>query len=93
MPVVLGDATECSRLLYWGTLTKIEIEHKTTRYWVKQIREIKGEHSPQELLLRTGKAIAANFIRPYAICEPPHFSLKRLSYWRANLRAESYGWA
>ena len=73
MPVVFADATDCSRLLYWGILTGIVIEDKTTRYSVKQMRKIKGQHSPQELLLRTGKAIAPDFIRPYAICRTPSF--------------------
>jgi hypothetical protein len=74
MTVVFADATDCSRLLYWGILTGIEIEDKTTRYSVKQVRKIKGRHSPQELLLKsTGKAIAPNFIRPYAICRTPSF--------------------
>jgi len=73
MPVLWGDATDCSRLVYWGILTKIELDDETTRYWVRQVRKIKGEHSPQELLLRTGKTIAPNFIKPYAICRTPPF--------------------
>jgi len=74
MPILLADATDCSRLLYWGVLTGVVIEEKTTRYSVKQMRKISGRHSPQELLLKsTGKPIAANFIRPYAICRTPSF--------------------
>jgi hypothetical protein len=38
MPVVFADATDCSRLLYWGILTHIEVEDKTTRYSLKQVR-------------------------------------------------------
>jgi hypothetical protein len=75
IPIILGDATDCSRLLYWGILTKIEIDDETTRYSVKQIQKIKGKHSPQDLLLRTGTAIAPKFIRPYAICRTPSFLL------------------
>lgn len=74
MSVVFGDATDCSRLLYWGILTGVIIEDKTTRYSVKQMRKIKGRHSPQDLALKsTGKNIAPNFIRPYAICRTPSF--------------------
>jgi hypothetical protein len=74
MSVVFGDATDCSRLLFWGILTGVAIEDKTTRYSVKQMRKIKGRHSPQELLLKsTGKNVAPNFIRPYAICRTPSF--------------------
>jgi hypothetical protein len=74
MPVVFADAMDCSRLLYWGLLTNIVIEDKITRYSVEHMRRIKGRHSPQELLLKsTNKAIAPNFIRPYAICQTPSF--------------------
>ena len=74
MPVVFGDATNCERLLYWGILTKQpEIEGKTTSYSVKALRKIKG-HSPQDLRLKSsGKKIATNFRRPYAIVETPPF--------------------
>jgi hypothetical protein len=74
MPVVFADATDCSRLLYWGILVDIAIEDKTTQYSFKQMRKIKGRRSPQELVLkRNDKAIAPNFIRPYAICRTPSF--------------------
>ena len=74
MPVVFADASDCSRLIYWGILSDIVIEDTTTQYSVKQMAKIKGLHSPQELLLRsTGKAIAPNLIRPYAICRTPSF--------------------
>jgi hypothetical protein len=75
LPVVFADATDCSRLLYWGILTNIVIEGKNTRYSFKQTRKIKGRHSRQELLLKsTDKPIAPNFIRPYAICRTPFVS-------------------
>jgi hypothetical protein len=73
MPVVFADAADCSRLLYWGVLTNIVIEDNTTQYSVKQMRKLKGRHSPQELLLKSGKAIAPKFIKPYAICRTPSF--------------------
>lgn len=74
MVVVFADATDCSRLLFWGTLTDIVIKDKTTWYSLRELRKIKGDHATQELLLRsTGKAIAPNFIRPYAICRTPPF--------------------
>ena len=74
MLVVFGDATNCERLLYWGILTKQpEIEGKTTSYSVKALRKIKG-HSPKDLRLKSsGKKIATNFRRPYAIVETPPF--------------------
>ena len=73
-PVLLGDATDCSRLEYWGLLTGVEIEGKVTHYTVDRVRPLPGRHAPQELVLRnSGKHIAPNFIRSYAICRTPGF--------------------
>jgi hypothetical protein len=73
-PVLLGDATNCSRLEYWGLLTAVEIEGEATRFTVDRVRPLPGSHAPQELVLRsTGEQIAPNFIRPYAICRTPAF--------------------
>jgi hypothetical protein len=78
MAVIFADAADCSRLVFWGILTRVVIEGKNTRYWVKQMRKIKGRHMPQELILKSsGKNIAPNFIRPYAICRRPPFLPKR----------------
>jgi hypothetical protein len=74
MPVVLADATDCSCLLFWGLLTKIQIEGDRTRCSVDRVQKFKGKHTPQELVLRrTGKKIASSYIRPYAICRTPDF--------------------
>lgn len=73
MPVVLGDATDCSRLRYWGLLTRIDIKGSVTSFTVDSLREL-GKHKTQELVLRsTRNQIAPNFIRPYAICVTPQF--------------------
>jgi len=74
MPVLFGDATNCSRLLYWGVLTDVQIHDGGTRFAVDCVRKLGGKHAPQELVLRSsGKKIAPGFIRPYAICETPAF--------------------
>jgi hypothetical protein len=74
MPVLLSDARHCSRLLYWGLLTSIELGGGSTSYRVDKVRRLKGKHTRQELILRsTGRQVAANFIRPYAIVETPEF--------------------
>jgi hypothetical protein len=73
-PVLLGDATDCSRLEHWGLLTGVEIEGGATRFTVDRVRPLLRGHTPQELVLRsTGENIAPNFIRPYAICRTPAF--------------------
>jgi len=74
MPVLFADATDCSRLLFWGVLTRVSVQGDTTRFSVDQLRKLKGRHEPQELVLRrTGETIAPHFIRPYAICRTPRF--------------------
>jgi hypothetical protein len=73
-PVLLGDATDCSRLEYWWLLTGVEIQGDATRFTVDRVRPLPGSHTPQELVLRsTGEYIAPNFIRPYAMCRTPGF--------------------
>ena len=74
MAVLLGDATDCSKLIYWGILTKIQIGEEGTNYTVDHLRRFAKQRKPQELVLRkSGKNIAPNFIRPYALCRTPSF--------------------
>ena len=74
LPIILADAKDCSRLLYWGLLQQIEPRPDHTTYTVDRLRALPGRHSPQELVLRlTGEHIAPGFIRPYAICHTPLF--------------------
>ena len=76
MPILIGDATDVSRLLYWGFLDDVNADKNVgkTTFVVDQLRVVKGKHSPQELRLRSsGEKIAPNFIRPYAICFTPPF--------------------
>jgi len=74
LPLLLADAKDCSRLLYWGLLEDIQLLEGRTRYTVDRLRALRGRRSPQELVLRsTGEPIAYGFIRPYAICHTPTF--------------------
>jgi hypothetical protein len=73
-PVLLGDATDCSQLEYWGLLTGVEVGDAGTRFTVDRVRPLAESHTPQELVLRsTGEHIAPHFLRPYAICRTPDF--------------------
>jgi hypothetical protein len=76
MPILFADSTDCSNLVCWALIEKIEVEGKGTRYRFDHVLPLKGR-TPQELILRsTGKTIAAKFIRPYAICRTPSFIQK-----------------
>ena len=77
MPIVFADATDCSRLLFWAVLTRIDNTTKGTQYCFERLQSIRGNHAPQELaLLSTGEKIAPAFIRPYALCKTPRFLAK-----------------
>ena len=74
LPVVFADATDCTRLLYWAVLTRIQVASDATRYSFERLQPLRGHHAPQELLLlSTGRRIAAHYIRPYALCQTPPF--------------------
>ncbi len=74
MVIVFGDAADCSELIYWGLLVHICIKDEKTEYIVKELKQLPKGRTPQELILRsTGKHIATDFIRPYAICRTPEF--------------------
>jgi hypothetical protein len=89
LPILLGDAKDCSQLLYWGVLQKIELGANHTKYTVDRLRRLPRPHKPQELVLRsTGKHIAPGFIRPYALCHTPQFLAKaalRTAAWSPKL--------
>lgn len=74
LPIVFADAAECSALLFWGELREVRIDEQGTEYTVGSLHPIEGEHAPQDLvLLRSGRTIAPDFIRPYALCRTPAF--------------------
>ncbi len=74
MPVLFADARDCSRVLGWGVLNNVELDSDGTSYSVDHIRRFTELRRPQDLRLRTtGKRMAANFIRPYALCFTPAF--------------------
>ena len=74
IPVLLGDARDCSKLLYWGLLKKIEVHETGTTYEVDLLRPFLSGHAPQELVLsKSEEHIAPGFIRPYALCRTPAF--------------------
>jgi hypothetical protein len=73
MAILYGDATECSSLLYWGRLTRVDVDSEGTRYTVDALTALSRKKT-QELVLRsTNVHIAEGFIRPYAIVQTPPF--------------------
>lgn len=74
LPIVFADAADCSKLLCWGELHSVKVDDDGTEFVVVALRRLRGNHAPQDLtLLRSGRKIAPNFIRPYALCRTPAF--------------------
>ena len=72
--VLFGNATDCSRLVYWGRLTAIDVGESDTHYTVFPVHSLGRGRRTQELVLGSkGERIAAGFIRPYAIVRTPGF--------------------
>lgn len=74
MPILFGDSTNCSRLIYWGILLDMYVDDTGTEYTFGRLNKFGTGKKPQDLVLKsTGKNIAPNYIRPYAICRTPSF--------------------
>jgi uncharacterized protein YeaO (DUF488 family) len=74
VPIIFGDATECSRIIYAGVLDDVTVNDDDTEYLVSRIRPVKGDRRPQGLTLEsTGLRIKPGFIKTYAICRTPDF--------------------
>ncbi len=74
LAILFGDATDCSRLIYWGLLQGVNVSDEDTHYTAFPIRAFRAQHRPQELVLgNSGENIADGFIRAYALCRTPDF--------------------
>jgi hypothetical protein len=86
MPVLFGNADDCSQLSHWGLLTNVQVndDDKISEYTVDRLRKIGGKRAPQDLVLRSsGKNIAPHYIKSYAICNTPAFLLESDSKQKA----------
>jgi hypothetical protein len=73
MVILYADANECSKLLYWGKLTGIEVDSNGTRFSIAELTAL-TQKTTQELVLKSTKARIANgYIKPYAIVQTPSF--------------------
>jgi len=71
MAIIFADATNCSRVLYWGKLDRLKVTTKGTQYSVTNLTPLVRK-TTQDLVLRsTNTPIAEGFIRPYAIVHTP----------------------
>src|ERR1700722_16865662 len=71
MAILYADSNHCSKLLYWGRITALDVSSGGTRYTVADLTPLSRKKT-QELVLRSTKRhIADGFIRPYAIVQTP----------------------
>lgn len=72
--VIFADATECSKLMCWGLIEKLDISERRTVCIVDKLRRTPRGLKTQKLhLVSTGKRINEGFIRPYALVQTPEF--------------------
>ena len=73
VPIVFADSRDCSRLIAWSELQRVEVSESGTRYWIGPLWSV-GRRAPQALtLLHQGRKIAKDYRRPYALCRTPEF--------------------
>ncbi len=76
MPVIFAPAGVGDRLLYYATLSDVEVDdtNYTTRYRFTRLTPIDGDYPLSSLTQRsTNRSLSDDFIRPYAICHTPPF--------------------
>lgn len=74
MIVFYADAAhDCSKLIFWGQLTQLDVDATGTNYTVANLTPLAG-HRTQELVLRSSnETIAEGYLRPYAVVRTPSF--------------------
>ena len=74
LPIVISDAGCCINLVASGILAAVDVGEDGTTYSVERLQKFPGNRKLNELrLLKGGKNISENFIRPYALCFRPDF--------------------
>jgi hypothetical protein len=71
MAIIFADATNCSRVLYWGKLDRLKVTTEGTQYSVTNLTPLVHRTTQDCVLKSTNTPIAKGFIRPYAIVHTP----------------------
>ncbi|MBI5365980.1 MAG: hypothetical protein HZA54_02990 [Planctomycetes bacterium] len=72
--VLYADAAnDCSKLLYWGKVTELNIDAHGSAYTVSELRPIRGRRTQELVLSGTGARIAEGYLRDYAVILTPGF--------------------
>jgi len=92
--IIIFAPAENTRYLHsWGIVTKIQVnEDKSTTYSFKELAAFvpfeNGVYKHELVLKGTGKNIAPDFIRPYALCRTPYDIIEHYSVDMENLTKE-----
>ncbi len=74
MVVLYADAArDCSKLIYWGRLTRVDVHESGTEYDVANLRPLSRHRTQELVLLSTKERIAEGYLRPYALVRRPSF--------------------
>jgi hypothetical protein len=73
MVILYADANHCSKLLYWGRITVLNVSSDGTYYTVADLTPLSRRRTQELVLKSTNVCIAKGFIRPYAIVRTPPY--------------------
>jgi hypothetical protein len=73
MVILYADANHCSKLLYWGRITDLNVTSDGTHYTVADLTPVSLRRTQELVLKSTNACIAKGFIRPYAIVRTPPY--------------------
>ena len=82
MVIFYADANHCSKLLYWGRITDLNVSSDGTYYTVADLTPLSRRRTQELVLKSTNACIAKGFIRPYAIVWTPGFIDKHPHFYR-----------
>jgi hypothetical protein len=92
MGVLYADAAyDCSKLIYWGKVTQMDLDAHGTSYTVTELANLTGHRTQELVLCSTGEHIAEGYLRPYAVVRTPSFltrapvtTMFTFGYWGAG---------
>ena len=72
IPILFGDATDCSRLTHWALLDDVHIDDGETRFSFSRLKRFRPVRATHDLrLVSTNEKLSRDYIRPYALVRTP----------------------
>jgi len=71
LKVLFADARDTRSVIFSADLDAVVLDEKGTRFRFRNMRPVRRMAKHSLILDRSGRRLAANFIRPYALCRTP----------------------